>query len=111
MTTTAAEAFARYRDACPNRIPIALERRPGNALNVEIGQPMDRCRLRTPEHWRGASAARWLASGGSPLVLGICSRGACPLKPDHCESCGRMRSTHTTINGRTWPFDCQKSEP
>lgn len=76
------EAFARYCSACPNRITPALERRPGNALNVEIGQGLDRCRLRTPKHWNGASALRWLASGGSPLVLGACSRSSCPLKPD-----------------------------
>lgn len=33
-----------------------------------------------PEHWRGpgASSLRWLASGGSPLVFGPCSPGACP---------------------------------
>lgn len=77
MSATA-EAFRAYADACPNRVEPAAERRPANALNVEIGAPMDRCRLRTPAHWRGAGALRWLASGGSPLVLGVCCASKCP---------------------------------
>lgn len=72
-------AFRAYAAACPYRIDLPVERRPGNALNVEIGAPMPRCRLRTPEHWGGASALRWLGSGGTPLVLGNCVRSQCPL--------------------------------
>jgi len=51
-----------------------MTRRPVNGLNIEIGEPQGRCRLRTPPHWGDADprAARWLWSGGSPLVLGLC---------------------------------------
>lgn len=57
-----------------------LPRRPGNVITVEIGQPLDRCTLRPPEHWgpRAPSVGRWLASGGSPLVLGLCLPKGCP---------------------------------
>jgi hypothetical protein len=73
--------FGSYADACPKRIVLPIERRPGNALNVEIGQPMDRCRLRPPSHWPEGMVGRWLASGGSALVLGVCCAARCPLKP------------------------------
>lgn len=64
---------------CAERMGAPFKRRPANALNVEIGAPQDRCRLKTPSSWRGADprAARWLASGGSALVLGLCG-GNCP---------------------------------
>ncbi len=69
-------------DSCPERIALAVERRPANSLNVEIGQPSPRCRLQTPEHWKGFDerATRWLLSGGSPFVLGVCSTCSCPKK-------------------------------
>lgn len=70
---------------CPHLITLRVERRPGNALNVEIGTPQPRCTLKPPEHWadisKDATVLRWLGSGGSPLVLGVCS-GECPLKKD-----------------------------
>ncbi len=67
---------------CPKLIAPELLRRPANALNVEVGQAVPRCRLKTPEHWGDADpeATRWLRSGGSPLVLGPCTPNACPLK-------------------------------
>jgi hypothetical protein len=67
-------------DTCSDRIEPPLERRPGNALCIEIGQPLQRCRQQTPEHWNGhdAGATRWLLSGGSPFVLGLCSPATCP---------------------------------
>jgi hypothetical protein len=67
---------------CPKLITLELIRRPGNALNVEIGQGQGRCKLKTPKNWGGADpeATRWLHSGGSPLVLGVCTPNACPLK-------------------------------
>ena len=69
-------------DACAHAIEMEMERRPANALNLEIGQPLTRCRLKTPDHWGGADpkAARWLLSGGSPLVLGYCACSACPKR-------------------------------
>jgi hypothetical protein len=64
---------------CPDRMELGVPARPANALNVEIGQPLTRCRLKTPEHWGHTDprGARWLLSGGSPLVLGLCSSN-CP---------------------------------
>lgn len=57
------------------------QRRGGNALNVEIGEPLARCLQKQPEEWRGRgmSSLRWLASGGSPLVFGPCTPRACAL--------------------------------
>jgi len=62
---------------CPNRIEPELPRRPVNGLNVEVGPPAPRCRRKLPKHWKGVTAARWLLSGGSPLVFGRCS-SSCP---------------------------------
>ncbi len=65
------------RDAAPCRdlIKLGVPARPANALNVEVGTPVPRCRLRTPAHWNGVDprASRWLLSGGSALVLGHCT--------------------------------------
>jgi hypothetical protein len=75
-------------ERCPQRIELPLIRRPGNALNVEIGTPLPRCRCHTPEDW-GANdprGARWLASGGSGYVFGTCSRAACPLPAEPIEN-------------------------
>jgi hypothetical protein len=65
---------------CPELVETEFLRRPANALNVEPMQPAPRCRLRTPEHWgdKDPRATRWLLSGGSPLVLGPCSRCKIP---------------------------------
>ena len=70
--------------ACKNLIAPELLRRRANALNVEVGQPVPRCRLKTPEHWGDADprAARWLLSGGSPLVLGLCTPNGCPHRAE-----------------------------
>lgn len=70
----------RPSDPCDQRIELGVEGRPANALNVEIGAPLPRCRLKTPGNWQGSDkrAVRWLWSGGSPLVLGPCS-SRCPL--------------------------------
>lgn len=65
---------------CASRVEIALERRPANALNIEIGTSPARCLNKRPEHWPStASGIRWIASGGSAMVFGICSAD-CPLK-------------------------------
>lgn len=74
-------AYQAGAEKCPQRIALPVPRRPGNALNVEIGSPVPRCRCRTPESWGGFDprAVRWLNSGGSALVLGPCSAEACPL--------------------------------
>jgi hypothetical protein len=72
--------FDELAPLCPSRVQAPLLRRPANALNVEPVQPLPRCTLRQPAEWkgRGASALRWLASGGSPLVFGLCSCAGCP---------------------------------
>lgn len=66
---------------CSELITLGVPRRPANALNIEVGQPLDRCRLKTPDHWGSTDprASRWILSGGSALVLGICSAN-CPKR-------------------------------
>jgi hypothetical protein len=99
-TTKGAEAFTKYCEGCPNRIAPDVERRPGNALNVEIGTPVPRCKLRAPARHKGMEV-RWLLSGGSPLIFGACNRSACPLQPNHCEDCGHRKESHMkAIGGR-----------
>lgn len=70
---------------CEHLVTSELIRRPANALNVEIGSPLPRCKLKPPQNWETTrnppSVGRWLASGGSPLVLGQCN-SACPLKSE-----------------------------
>lgn len=62
---------------CAALVQPHLERRPGNALNVEVGQPAPRCLLKT--EWSDRiSGYRWLASGGSLLVFGPCDIANCP---------------------------------
>lgn len=66
---------------CKHYAEPTLERRPGNALNLEIGTPMPRCLLKRPEHWpETASTLRWLGSGGGLFVFGPCTRQYCPTK-------------------------------
>jgi hypothetical protein len=66
------------------RSGLVLPRRRANGLNIEVGTPAPRCLLKLPDHWRGpgASAIRWLASGGSALVFGHCTPNACHRKAD-----------------------------
>jgi hypothetical protein len=68
-------------EGCSARRSPKLERRPGNALNIEIGQPAPRCIERLPKHWpAGSSALRWIGSGGDVLVFGLCAFGPCPRR-------------------------------
>lgn len=71
---------------CSHRVEVDVPRRPANALNVEVGTPAPRCKLKVPEDWAGREprsglslAARWMWSGGSPLVFGVCT--------PNCKSC------------------------
>lgn len=66
---------------CPHLIELPTSRRPGNALNVEIGTPAPRCKLKPPKEWpaNNPGVLRWLLSGGTPLVLGCCTPRMCPL--------------------------------
>lgn len=74
------ETFRERAGRCTDRVEVALARRPANALNVEIGKSLDRCRLQTPPEWGTADprATRWLWSGGSPLILDPCACATCP---------------------------------
>lgn len=67
---------------CPYRLDLGVPPRKANALNVEVGQGMPRCRLRTPEHWGDADqcGARWIGSGGHLAVFGMCSCSGCPIR-------------------------------
>lgn len=67
---------------CPHLLEykdLPLQR---NALRVEIGTPSPRCILKLPEHWpdkaKEYGGIRWLASGGSGLVFGLCTPNNCP---------------------------------
>lgn len=74
-----AARFEDFAPQCPNQLSSSVERRPANALNIEIGAPLPRCSARPPATWRGVETAvlRWLGSGGSPLVFGLCARQVC----------------------------------
>lgn len=73
--------FKAFAARCPHYVETPLERRPGNALNVEIGAPVPRCTLKEPDHWpQKGLGPRWLFSGGSPLVFGFCSEDCPRLK-------------------------------
>jgi hypothetical protein len=68
---------------CPYRV-IATEdlRRRGSCLCIETGITYrERCTLKPPDHWvqitNKPMVLRWLGSGGSALVLGICNNN-CP---------------------------------
>lgn len=71
--------FEDFAPTCPDRIDAPL-RRGVNALNMEPMDAASRCKQRLPGHWTGtgASALRWLGSGGSVLVFGRCHCRACP---------------------------------
>jgi hypothetical protein len=85
-------SFERFATGCPHRVVSETPRRPANALNVEVGTPSPRCALKVPKHWGDVSSARWLFSGGSPLVLGVCSR-SCALGHRWCK-CGHREEHH-----------------
>lgn len=113
MPQSSAPSFGDFAAACDARMDLPVVRRPGNALNVEHVSPQDRCREQPPEHWpsSGPGVGRWLASGGSPLVLGTCRAGGCPrLKEVYpmC-SCGNAsphpiarKTTSDGVNVHVW---------
>ena len=78
--------FHIYREGCTARLRGEIERRPGNALNVEIGAPIDRCLDKRPHTWHegSVSGVRWLASGGDPLIFGPCAP-TCPRLCAHAD--------------------------
>lgn len=73
--------FFSIAQKCDARREQRIERRPGNALNVEIGTPMPRCMLQPPDG-RGVTkdggTFDWLRSGGSELDYGACCAANCP---------------------------------
>jgi hypothetical protein len=55
----------------------------GTAFRIEVVSPATRCMLKTPEHWpKNATALRWIRSGGSAMVLGVCDRNCPETKGD-----------------------------
>ena len=68
--------FPELLRVCPDRREMGVERRPANALNLEIGAPQARCLQRAPDG-RGLA---WLWSGGELLAYGCCDRGGCPRR-------------------------------
>ena len=64
------------RPYCPDALSPPLERRRANALNVEIGQPLQRCKVRSPDG-RGLA---WLA----PRVRALRARSLSPLRRRQC---------------------------
>lgn len=66
--------FSDLAPACPQREQPPVERRRANALNVEVGAPMPRCKWKSPDG-RGLA---WLLSGGSILDYGLCALRGCP---------------------------------
>jgi hypothetical protein len=67
--------------SCGSRQTLSPERRPANALNVEIGTPQPRCTLQPPDGrgvTKDGSTLDYLRSGGSILAYGLCTSAACP---------------------------------
>lgn len=51
-----------------------------NALNIEYAVvSKDRCLIQKPNNFGDVSGERWLLSGGSPAIFGICRCNSCPL--------------------------------
>lgn len=75
------EAWKDFQTACTSCYRLPLERRPANALCVEIGSPLDRCLLQPPDGrgvTRDGGTLDWLRSGGSALAYGVCCLASCP---------------------------------
>jgi hypothetical protein len=73
--------FSAIVEACLSRRELRVERRPGNALNIEIGAPMPRCMFQPPDGrgvTRDGGTLDWLRSGGAELDYGICCADKCP---------------------------------
>lgn len=73
--------FAAFAAECKALKCPDIERRPGNALNVEIGTPHPRCLLKPPDG-RGVTCdggtLDYLRSGGSVFAYGLCEAATCP---------------------------------
>lgn len=90
---------------CPYYRTPPENKRPGNALSVEVplsGAP--RCTLKTPSNWPPSiSAARWLLSGGDVLVFGhcdsICPRNAVWFVKKAIDSGLIVQATHPDFGG------------
>jgi len=96
-----AQAFSEFANTCQYRLAMETERRPANALCVEIGTGLDRCQLKMPSHWKGDDLVRrWLGSGGEITVFGICAR-PCAMGYEWCPECGHRKVAH-------WDQGCVK---
>lgn len=73
--------FQAFASTCISRRVLRVERRPGNALNVEIGSPMPRCMLQPPDGrgvTKDGSTMDWIRSGGQELDYLPCDPETCP---------------------------------
>ena len=67
-----------------------------NALNIEVGTALDRCRLKPPSGWAETDPRmdisemvyRWLNSGGGPECFGHCTIGSM----DYCKKSNQSPS-------------------
>lgn len=77
-TVVPSQTWGEFSAGCGHRAQPELERRPANALNIEIGTPAARCLARPPDGrgvTRDGSTLAWLRSGGSLLAYGRCAPG------------------------------------
>jgi len=81
--------WKKRRETCGANVTPAFQHRRANALNVEPIQPWARCLDKKPAHWpEGASALRWMASGGEAFVFGACS-ALCPREAGNASDARR----------------------
>ena len=76
-----ASRYERGPETCAAYVAMGVPARKANALNIEVGQAQARCRCLTPEEWGAMDrrGVRWLMSGGTSLIFGLCSRPTCPI--------------------------------
>lgn len=96
-------AHGDFAQGCDQRQQESVERRPANALNLEIGAPRPRCLMKSPDG-RGLA---WLRSGGSVLAYGICvapcpMREVAPAWEEPFCSCGRRLSECDGSRKQCW---------
>jgi hypothetical protein len=73
--------FIQIMAGCKYRHQLPVERRPGNALNVEIGAPLPRCTQKPPDGrgvTRDGGTLDYWRNGGSMLAYGLCEADSCP---------------------------------
>jgi len=88
MKVTVEEYLKKSREECGDRIDLSLhdlDQNQSNALRVEaLRDKCDRCGNKPPEQWSDSAKksgwGRWVFSGGSPSVFGVCQLNECPKR-------------------------------